>query len=350
MNPQSKRVAKIMNTVFDNSCKFLRNLILWRAAQCLALLPACIATGCIVVPVADLLKGPALEEQVLEEGAGVFSKEKVAIVDVSGIITGHEDTRLLSYTPNSVAETIARLNRIARDPEVKAVVLRIASPGGEVTACDIIHREVKRLKENKGVPVVACIMEQGASGGYYVACAADAIFAHPTSTVGSIGVIVQSFDLSALLEKIGVRVDPIMSSNKKDVNSIFRPHSEEEKKMLQKLVDDVFGRFKNVVAEGRPQIGREELEVLADGRILSGTEAAEVKLVDKVGYLEDAVEEACRRAHISSPTVVRYTRKAQLGSNIFTRQDSASPSAVDVSLRLQPGLWTAPKIYYLWRP
>lgn len=313
-----------------------------------ALLPA----GCVVIPVGDLLRGPDLEEQVLVTGAGVFSKEKIAIVDVSGMITGAEDMSLFSSVPNSVSELKARLNLAASDREVRAVVLRISSPGGEVTACDIVHQEVKRLKEKARVPVVACIMDQGTSGGYYVACAADTIIAHPTSIVGSIGVIVPSFDLGPLLAKIGVNVQPIKSAEKKDINSIFRAGTEEERAILQKLVDDMYRRFLTVVDEGRPELDEAEVKALADGRVVSGVEAAEQKLVDRTGYLEDAVEEARERAGIESPTIVRYTRRAQGGSNVYTAQgvDAPIPSALELRLSVSPSAILAPGLYYLWLP
>jgi len=307
-------------------------------------------SGCIVIPVGDLLKGPALGEQVLTEGPGVFSKRKIAIVDVSGVITGRESSHLLSHTPNSVSETKAQLDWAARDPEVKAVVLRIASPGGEVTACDIIHREIQRFREKTGAPVVACIMDHGASGGYYIACAADTIIAHPTSTVGSIGVIVQHFDLSGLLEKIGVSVDPIKSAEQKDLNSIFRKQSPDERKVLQKVVDDVYQRFIDVVVAGRPQLDKTRVTELADGRVVSGTEATALNLVDRTGYLDDAIDEARQRAGIKSPTIVRYTRRAQLGSNVYTRSDAPPVSAIDMRVTIQPELFAVPRLYYLWRP
>jgi len=341
-----------MNSTDDRSSRFSPVLRAFLAASFLASTLFC-TSGCIVIPVGDLLKGPPLQEQVLQEGAGFFEKEKIAVIDISGVITAHESNQLLSSKPNSVAEIKARLDWARADGEVKAVVLRIASPGGEVTACDILHKEVLRFRDETKVPVVACIVDQGASGGYYIACAADVVMAHPTAIVGSIGVIVQSFDLSGLLSKIGVNVDPIKSSEKKDISSIFRSRTPEEREVLQKLVDDMYHRFIDVVTKGRPDLSREEVVDLADGRVISGIEAAEVKLVDRTGYLDDAVEEAGRLGKVSSPTVIRYTRKAQGGSNIYTHlglSPVSSQAAVDFNLRWNPGMFPTTQFYYLWRP
>lgn len=307
-------------------------------------------TGCVIIPVGDLLRGPSLQEQVLSEGAGFWSKEKIALVDISGVLTGRESTNLFLSSPNSVSEIKAQLQFAANDPQVKALVLRISSPGGEVTACDMLHHEVKRVREKYKLPVVACVMDQGVSGGYYIACAADHIFAHPTSVVGSVGVVLHSFDISELMEKVGVVVNPIKSTTMKDLNSMFRPKTAEERKILHRLVDDMYQRFIDVVAEGRANLNREQVVELADGRVVSGSEAAESGLVDSTGYLRDAVEKASELAGVDSPTIVRYTRRAQSGSNIYTRSMPATPAAAELSLRLGPGVFPRAQLYYLWLP
>jgi len=307
-------------------------------------------SGCIVVPLGDLFRGAPLGEYVLSEGAGFFSKEKIAILDLDGVITADESTSLLSSRENVVSELKARLDLARADPQVKAVVIRISSPGGEVTACDVLHHEVKKFKEATKVPVVACIVDQGTSGAYYVASAADVIVTHPTAMVGSIGVILQSFDLSELIKKIGVSVAPVKSSPQKDLNSLFRPMTSEERQILQKLVDDMYGRFVDVVAEARPQLTREEVLRLADGRVISGTEAVQLKLVDRVGYMSDALALAGEKGGVESPTIVRYTRAARSGANIYTRTALDEPASAEIRLSLSPDRALSPRLYYLWQP
>jgi protease-4 len=307
-------------------------------------------TGCIVVPVGDLLRGPMLTEQILVQGGTFWQEDKIAIIDIDVVITGDEGDSPLFPHDNHVAEIKARLNVARRDPDVKAVVLRVSSPGGEVTACDVIHHELRRFKEAKKVPVVASIGDQGASGGYYIAVAADVIFANPTAIVGSIGVIFHHMDLSRLLEKVGVAFQPVKSSEKKDLTSPFRPMTDEETRLLQKLVDDMYQRFLRVVDEGRDLLSAEEVKALADGRVVSGEEAQRLKLIDRVGYLPDAIEEAKSRAAIESPTIVRYTRSARSGANIYTASSTPGPVAGDVQLQLSLSGGAAPRLYYLWRP
>jgi len=323
-----------------------------RRIACLAI--ACVSLtaspGCIVIPVGDLLKGPPLGEQILIEGAGFFEKEKIALIEIDGLISGDEGGTVLDPRENTVAETKARLQRARRDPEVKAVVLRISSPGGEVTACDVIHHEILKFKKDTGIPIVASIGDRGASGGYYVAMAADAVFANPTAIVGSIGVILQHFDISELLTKIGVHTDPIKSAEKKDLNSPLRKMTEGERDVLQKIVNDNYERFVEVVVKGRPGLKREEVLSLADGRVVSGTEAASLRLVDKVGYLTDAINEAQERGGIESPTIVHYTRIAKSGANIYAETNVDSPRAGGFRVNLELGAWEGPRLYYLWQP
>jgi len=311
----------------------------------LAVLP-----GCIVIPIGDLLRGPVLEESVLVDGGGFFQREKIAVIDIDGLITGTEKSGLILPQENAVSETKAQLNRAANDPEVKAVVLRVSSPGGEVTACDVIHHEIGRFKQRTGLPVVSFIGDQGASGGYYVAVAGDTIFANPTAIVGSIGVLLHHLDLSDLLGKIGVAVEPVKSAEQKDLNSPFRKMLPAERAVLQKLVDDMYNRFVDAVAAGRPGMTREDVLAVADGRVLSGVEAKKARLVDSVGYLTDALEEAKQRGHIESPTIVRYSRAPRSGANIYTESVTPGPQARELHVSLPLGLGDGPKLYYLWRP
>jgi protease-4 len=293
-------------------------------------------------------------EQVLDVGEGFFFKEKIVIVDVSGVITGSEGDSFITYRPNVVSEVRAQLDRAGGDAEVKAVVLRISSPGGEVTACDTLYHEVRRFREEYRVPVVAYIHETGASGGYYVACAADTIIAHPTAVVGSIGVIFQRFDVSGLMQKIGVQVAPVKSSEEKDLGSIFRPPTAREREIFQKLVDDMYQRFVDVVDAARKDLDRDAVLQLADGRVVSGGEAARGKLVDRVAYFDEAITEAAKLANVDSPTVVRYTRRPQGGSNIYTGPGGltagAAPPVNELTLRWSGADLPQARLYYLWHP
>lgn len=306
--------------------------------------------GCVVVPLSDLFTEPPLREQIVREGVGEHADKKIAVIELRGLITASESRSLLRPHENTVSEMKARLVRAADDDDVRAVLLRIASPGGEVTACDTIHHEIVRFRQSTKKPVIACIQEQGASGAYYVALASDAILAHPTAVVGSIGVVLQSYDLSALLDKIGVAVAPIKSAEKKDLNSPFRRQTDEEREILQKLVDDMHERFMEVVASGRQAMSRDEIRELADGRVFSGIEAARLKLVDRTGYLEDAVEEAEKIAGLELPTIIRYTRRPASGGNVYTWTPVNPAARAEFSFRWQPDWAPGAKLMYLWQP
>jgi len=308
------------------------------------------ASGCVVIPIGDFFKGPPLTEQVLVDGRG---DAKIAVIDVSGVISADESLSLISSRPNNVSEIKARLESSSKDSAVKAIVLRISSPGGEVTACDVIHHEVESLRERTRLPVVASIQGMGASGGYYIACAADEIWAHPTSVVGSIGVILQSFDISALMAKIGIRSDPVKSAEKKDISSPFRARSDEETAILQKVVDDLYARFVEIVERSRDGLGADQVRRIADGRVVSGSEAKEIGLVDEVGYLEDAIARAAELAGVEKPAVVRYTRRAQGAANIHTLHGGGphlDDDSNELRLRWSPGEFSGARFYYLWTP
>lgn len=308
-------------------------------------------SGCVVIPLGDLLKGPPLREQVLVEGAGLFWKEKIAVVEIDGVIRGSEGSSIFFPHENTVAETLAQLELARSDSQVKAVVIRISSPGGEATACDVLHAEIRRFREETKIPVVTCIADVGASGGYYIAVAGDVVYAQPTAIVGSIGVILQSFDLSNLLRKIGVAADPVKAGAMKDLNSPLRPMTEEERKVLQTLVDSLYARFVDVVAAGRKGLSREEVLKIADGRVVSAQDAVSLKLVDKVGYLRDAIREAGELGKVRSPTIVRYTRAPRSGANVYTGVSVASqlPDR-GFELSVRGALPEAPRLYYLWCP
>lgn len=313
--------------------------------------------GCIVIPIGDLLKTPRLEERTLAEGRGFFRKEKIAVLELRGFIGMGSGEFPWTWTrQNMVGEVRSRLKEIRKDSQVKAVVLRISSTGGEVTACDMIHHDLARFKKDTGIPVVASISEHGASGAYYIAMATDRVLAQPTAIVGSIGVMMQSYDLSDLLEKIGVRVAPVKSAEHKDLNSPFRRMSPEEREVLQKLVNDLYERFVGVVDEGRPALGADEVRALADGRVVSGEAAASAGLVDATGYFSDAIEAARELADISSPTIILYSRGGAGAADLLSSfggqsvAGSAPATAPGFELRVKSRGFRRPELLYLWEP
>lgn len=201
------------------------------------------------------------------------------------------------------------LQKAEKDDRIAGLILRINSPGGTVTASDIIHHEIVEFRKRKNVPVLACIMSIGASGGYYVAAAADEIIAHPTAITGSIGVILMKFNVEGLMGKIGVEEQTVKSGDKKDIMSPFRKATPEEVKLGQVIIDQLYGRFLDIVmARTGNRLSRDELRKLADGRIYTAGQALEGKLVDRIGYLDDVIASIRKMAGDDSARVVSYYR------------------------------------------
>lgn len=255
-----------------------------------------------------------LKEKVLS-GEG---RDKILLMDISGIISSKKRSSPFEEKTSIVSRVREELKKARGDKKIKGIILRINSPGGTVTASDIIYREIKQFKEKKGVPVVACMMDVATSGAYYVALSADAIIAHPTSVTGSIGVIALKFNVNGLLEKIGVENETIKSVDKKDMWSPFRPSTEEERKIIQGMIDNFHEKFIKVIAQERKGLGIEKIRRLADGRIYTAEQALDLKLVDKVGYLDDAIEIAKKKAGITKARVVSYHRPSSYKNNIYS--------------------------------
>jgi protease IV len=191
--------------------------------------------------------GPLQETQV--SGTG---KAKVLLIEISGVISSQDGDGFVP-TPNLLASVKEQLTRATQDENIRAVVLRINTPGGTVTASDIIHHELKTFRTSRKIPIVASIMDVGASGGYYIAAAADTVLAHPSSVTGSIGVIMLTVNARGLLEKVGLEATAVTSGPRKDMGSPFRTMTTEERAIFQGLIDAFYQRFLSVVQEGSDQ-------------------------------------------------------------------------------------------------
>lgn len=273
--------------------------------------------GCAFVTV-PLVPGtrPLIEHTL--QGTG---REKILLIDIAGVISGEsrESFPGLSQQPDHVALLKEVLKKADGDSSVKAIVVRINSPGGAVTASDIMYRELLEFKKRRSVPVVACCMDIAASGGYYIAMAADSVYAHPTTVTGSIGVIALKFNLSGLMEKIGVVDETITSADLKDIMSPFRGMTAQERAIMQSILDELHARFTDVVHSGRQLLTLQQIIGLADGRVFTATQAHEAGLVDAIGYLDDAVHEAENRAGLKpGARVVMYHRPNRYKNNIYS--------------------------------
>ncbi|MFQ5463141.1 MAG: signal peptide peptidase SppA, partial [Phycisphaerae bacterium] len=238
----------------------------------------CLDGGLLITPVSAK---KALVEQVLQRDA-LFACNKIALIDVSGIILNAPEPRLIGTGKHQVSYVKEQFDKARKDPAVKAVILRINSPGGGVVASELIYDEITHFRKTTHKPVVAVMMDVAASGGYYIACACDEIIAQPSTVTGSIGVIMQLFEFSGTMELIGITSDAITSGPNKDVGSPFRKMKPEEREILQSIVNDMYQRFLSVVDTGRPKLSTQQVRTLADGRVYSADQALKAGLIDRI--------------------------------------------------------------------
>jgi protease-4 len=239
-----------------------------------------------LIAVSASLSGP--------DGPGVAFGPRVAVVELEGMILDVEDL-------------LKELKSHRENPQVKAVVIRINSPGGVVGPSQELHDALLRVRK-AGKPVVASLGAVAASGGYYVAVGADQIYANPGTLTGSIGVIMQMANVESLMKKVGVDYVVVKSGRYKDLGNFSRPMSPEERRVLQALLDDVHAQFIGAVAAGR-RIDESQVRQFADGRVFSGVQAMALKMVDELGGLEDAIDRAARLAGLEAPPRVVSPRR-----------------------------------------
>jgi protease-4 len=299
----------------------------------LAVLLLVLLAGCVTVKVDLFEEQKPLKEKVISG----YGRDKILLVDISGVIMETRHRSLLGLgavtTPGYVKEV---LDKAAKDDHIKALVLRINSPGGTVSASDIIHHELLNYKKEKGVPVVACLMGLATSGGYYVAQAGDTIVAHPSGITGSIGVIAMKLNIKGLMDKVGVNSEIVKSGQWKDFWSPFRAATPKEKQMMQEVINNYYQGFVDVVAQGRKMNIREVRQV-ADGRVYTAAQAKDLGLVDSLGYLDDAIKIAEKRACLEEAKVVRYHRPDSYRPNIYSQIPDFS--------------WVVtPQFLYMWWP
>jgi protease-4 len=289
-----------------------------------------------------------LQEFTLE-GHGM---DKVLVIPVNGTITHQSQTEFLRTTPSTVQEIVAHLKRAETDAQVKSVLLKIDSPGGSTTASDLLYHEISTFKKRTGKPVVAAMMNVAASGGYYIALAADAIVAHPTTITGSVGVIFMRPSMAGLTEKIGVGMTVSKSGINKDMGSPFREQTDAEKEIFQNITDELAQRFFDLVAKHR-RVAPESLQEITTARIFTADQALKLGMIDAVGYLSDALTEAKKQADLPPDAkVIVYRRSEFKDDNIYnlaTRQFHAPRNLVQLDFwpRIVPA---ESGFYYMWLP
>jgi len=280
------------------------------------------------------------ESVVVAARAGV--EEKIALLSLRGIISNFEPGML---GETAIEDLKLQLKQATDDPKIKAIVLSIDSPGGEVTASDVLYSAVRATREKK--PVVIYMGSLSASGGYYVACGGNWLIANETTLTGSIGVIMQALNYETLFGKVGLQMHTFKSGKFKDMLSGSRPITNEEQEYIQGLIMQTYGKFVGIVAKER-NLPEDQLRTgLADGRVISGKDAFGAKLIDQLGNIEDAYAKAMELGKTTAATVIRYDAGFKL-SRLFRLlgQSGKTKIEVDVAKSLAPKLETG-RLYFL---
>ena len=305
--------------------------------------------GCSVLSIDLQPRIRPLEEETVE-GKG---KAKILLMDVSGVLSD-ESGRPILGTPAPRVPIVARvreeLQKAEEDDNVKALIVRINSPGGTITASDLIYREIDTFKTRRKIPVIAVTMDVAASGGYYAALAADRIIALPTTVTGSIGVIMLTVNAQGLMEKIGVAPVAIKSGEMKDAGSPFRPLTAQERAVFQSVIDEMYGRFVALIVRSR-RIPEDRVRTFADGRIYTAEQARALGLVDEIAYMDDVVAAARKAAGVDDARVVMYRRPKEYRSNFYSVAPAPVPG-LETSLQQLTALvsGSGPSFLYLWWP
>jgi protease-4 len=293
-----------------------------------------------------------LQETQIQRDTGLFVSDKIAIIDVDGLLANRRKSGWLRGGENPVSLFIEKLDKAAADESVKAVILRLNSPGGTVAATDIMYHHVLEFKQQTGKPVIACVLGLGCSGAYYIACGCDGIIAQPSSVVGNIGTIFQTFSIAGTMEKIGVKAVTIKSGELKDMASPLHDLSDEERKVLEGIIRYHSEQFFEVVQKGREKIDEQKMADLSDGRVFTAGQALEQGLIDKIGYLGDGIKWAKETAGIKKTRVVIYHRPSNYIPNAYSSA-AADADGIGPLVNFELPDWLSSgeaQFLYLWQP
>lgn len=295
-----------------------------------------------------------LSPELVGGDGGFFTSNKIAVVNVSGLISTAKPGGLLSISSsgqNPVSDFRETLDAIAADPSVKAVVLRMNTPGGTVTASDMMYKDLLAFKASTHKPVVVEMLDVCASGGYYLSCAADYRMAYPTTITGSIGVIIETMNFTETLNKLGISARAIKSKENKDMASPFRPMTDNDRILLQALVNQFYAGFLDIVKTSPQHIKPEDWEMVTDGRVFTGKDAVRLGLIDANGTLDDAIAKAKSMAGISKAKLVMFTRHDSVKGSAYAHASDmpAQMNMINITMDGSAIVPTAhPSFLYLW--
>ena len=280
-------------------------------------------------------------------------KGKILVISLQGVVSTNPREGTFRTMPSMVQEVVSQLRMAEKDEEIKCLLLKVDSPGGTATASDILYNEILAFKQRTKVKVVVSMMGIAASGGYYVSLPADMIFAHPTTITGSIGVVFMRPNVTGLIDKIGFTMDVNKSGQNKDMGSPFRRSTAEETQILQDLTDGLADQFLTLVARHR-DLQETTLPTISTARVYLPEEAKALGLIDRIGYLDDALTEALKISGLPEKAkIVAYRRTIFPNDNLYNPLTSSSNIQAKPLLDLgiqNTATHLAPGFYYVWAP
>jgi protease-4 len=312
----------------------------------IVLIAVAMAAGCSLPQINLFPQEGPLKEVVLEGTA----QDKVLVISIDGPISDKPKEGLLKSRPGMVQEVVSHLKLAEKDPKIKALLLKVNSPGGPVTASDILYHEISAFKERSGVKLVVSMMDVAASGGYYLSLPADWIMAHPTTLTGSVGVIFMRPGVSGFMEKFGFDVNVSKSGDQKDMGSPFRATNAEDEAIFQELTDQMADRFYSLVQKHR-RLTPEQMRHVTTARIYLAPDAKQLGLVDEVGYLKDAVAKAKSLAGIGADAkVVIFRRDESQEVHIYNTAAQTGGTSPELGVPNLSRLAGMPEagFYYIW--
>ncbi|WP_038070731.1 signal peptide peptidase SppA [Hydrogenovibrio kuenenii] len=307
-------------------------------------------TGCATIKLGPSYDEP-LKQQVIESEPNATAK--VLLINVNGVISDQPQTGLLSSGPSLLDRVMMQLKKAEKDKKIKTVLLKINTPGGGVTTSDILYHELMSFKKRTGKKIYVQMMDVTASGGYYISMAADHIQAHPTTVTGSVGVITILPEIYDLTQKIGVEVKTYKTGPMKDTGSPFRKFTPADDAEMQSMVNQMAQRFYHVVQSNR-HLSPEVLKAVKTARIYVGKDALKAGLVDSIGYLSDAVKQACQLGGDKACDLVSYRFDTNVNATSYSPTMQTQTKPLEMSLiksnLLDSALSLKPGSYYLYLP
>jgi protease-4 len=288
---------------------------------------------------------------IVKQSPGGPQSPRIGVVDVDGLILNQNMTGLYSVGENPVSAFREKLEAAAHDPRVRAVVLRINSPGGGVSASDILADELRRFRQTTGKPIVACLMDVATGGAYYLALGCDRIVSLPTSVTGAVGAIINHANLQDAMAQLNVKMDPIKSGDLVDMGSVTAPLPEPARALFQEMADGFRDRFADRVRTHRTAMTPQDLKRIGDGRIVAAPKALALHMVDAIGYLDDAIALAENLGGAAGSEVVLFQRSGYPTRSIYAIAPNI-PLQTELIPFSYPGLERSklPTFLYIWLP